>query len=230
MWKDKKEIEIIFENDSFLVVNKPAGVVTTREKNKLIMGTKYLEDWVASFFSIDLPRQGIVHRLDKGTSGLVIIAKTRLAWENLKMQFKNRITKKTYLALVEGDFPGDMEINMPIKRSNFGFEKFGVHEDGKEAITLAKTRQKYRKDGKIYSLVEVGLKTGRTHQIRVHLSYLKWPIVGDKVYGSKIELGRPFLHAWKLELDNPETGKRMSFVLDLPKELVVFLNGYENLE
>ena len=204
-------------------------MVTTRER-EISNRNSYLEDWVKINRPNGLAREGIVHRLDKGTSGLVVVAKTVVALDSLKKQFKSRTTKKTYWALVEGNFPFEAEINMPIKRSNYAFSRFGVNEDGKEAVTLVKIKQKYQKDGKIYSLVEVGLKTGRTHQIRVHLSYLKWPIVGDKLYGSKTVLGRPFLHARELSLDLPTTGERKTFKTELPVELLELLETYEKMD
>lgn len=223
-----QKIKVIWENNELLVINKPAGVVTTREKqidNKNV----YLEDWIKTNKPNGLPREGIVHRLDKGTSGIVVIAKTKSALSDLKTQFKNRTVKKKYLALVEGDFPFEAEINMPIKRSNYGFDKFGVSEEGKQAITLIKLIGKYRKENRIYSLVEIGLKTGRTHQIRVHLSYLKWPIVGDKLYGSKTMLGRPFLHAGELTVELPGVGEKKVFKAELPEELLELLKSYEKI-
>ncbi len=223
-----QKIKVIWENNELLVINKPAGVVTTREKqvdNKNI----YLEDWIKTNKPNGLPREGIVHRLDKGTSGIVAIAKTKSALSDLKTHFKNRTVKKKYMALVEGDFPFEAEINMPIKRSNYGFDKFGVNEEGKQAITLIKLIDKYKKENRIYSLVEVGLKTGRTHQIRVHLSYLKWPIVGDKLYGSKTVLGRPFLHAGELTVELPGVGEKKVFKAELPEELLELLRSYEKI-
>lgn len=224
-----EKIEIVWESGDILVLNKPAGVVTTRERS---VDTKniYLEDWVKKNRPNGLTREGIIHRLDKGTSGLIVVAKTSEAMIDLKRQFKNRLTKKIYWALVEGDFPFEAEINMPIKRSNYGFDKFGVNEDGKQAVTLARTVKKYKKDGKIYSLIEIGLKTGRTHQIRVHMSYLRWPIVGDRLYGSKTVLGRPFLHARELAINLPSGGERKEFSVDLPGELVEHLSTYEEIK
>jgi len=224
-----QKIEIIWENDELLIVNKPAGIVTTREK-QIDNRNIYLEDWIRKNRPNGLLREGIGHRLDKGTSGLVVVAKTELALINLKKQFKDRTVKKKYWALVEGDFPFEAEINMPIKRSDYGFDKFGVSEEGKQAITMIKIKEKYRKENKIYSLVEVGLKTGRTHQIRVHLSYLKWPIVGDKLYGSKTTLNRPFLHAGELSLNLPSTGERKIFRVELPVELLELLQTYEKID
>lgn len=226
---EEKEIKIIWEDEDILVLNKPAGVVTTRERSTDNRNF-YLEDWVKNNRPNGLPREGIVHRLDKGTSGLVVVAKTEMAMIDLKKQFKTHLTKKIYWALVEGDFPFEAEIDMPIKRSNYGFDKFGVSEDGKQAITTAKIIKKYKKDEKIYSLIEIGLKTGRTHQIRVHMSYLRWPIVGDHLYGSKTVLGRPFLHARELSLNLPSNGERKEFRADLPEELLNHLDTYEEIK
>lgn len=213
----QEEIKIIFENNSFLVVAKPAGITTTKEK-KGETGT--LEDFLIGSRPNDLPRNGIIHRLDKGTSGLILVAKNKKTFDNLKSQFKNRTVKKKYYCLVGGETSMDGSINWPVGRSKYGFGKFGVRVDGKDAVTEFKLVEKLKRDSKKYSLLEINLKTGRTHQIRVHLSHLRWPLVGDKLYGGEADvLHRPFLHAFCLEFENPETGERMSFNLPLANDL-----------
>jgi len=221
-----EKVKIIFENDDFLVVEKPAGMTTTKEK-KMEKGT--LEDWLKENYPNDLARNGIVHRLDKGTSGLVLVGRKEESFDNLKKQFKNRIVKKQYYCLVGGDTSRDGSINMPIDRSKYVFGRFGVDVDGKMSITEFKLIKKFERNGKIYSLLEINLKTGRTHQIRVHMSYLKWPLVGDWLYGGeKIEgLNRPFLHAFRINFLDPTSGEVRQFEIEMPADLKMTLEKYE---
>jgi 23S rRNA pseudouridine1911/1915/1917 synthase len=134
------------------------------------------------------------------------------------------------LALAGGDLPIDGQINMPINRSKYSFGKFKVDEEGKMAITEFKLVKKIKIAGKVFSLVDINLKTGRTHQIRVHLSYLGWPIAGDKIYGGVAVTGleRPFLHAYELAITQPKTGKRLIINAVLPHELEEIIKQDEN--
>ncbi|MCX6726323.1 MAG: RluA family pseudouridine synthase [Candidatus Shapirobacteria bacterium] len=232
MAENQKEIEIIYEDDEMLVINKPTGWVTTRESLKSkVESQKYIEDWIKENRPNGLWREGLVHRLDKGTSGLLVIAKTEKSLTNLQSQFKKRGVVKKYQALVSEKFPFQAEVEMPIGRSNYQFDSFTVMENGKMARTLFKLLGKYRINNRIYSLIEADLKTGRTHQIRVHLKYLKYPIVGDEQYGGeRVEwLDRPFLHAYYLEVDSPETGKRLILEADLAPELKNILDNAEKI-
>jgi 23S rRNA-/tRNA-specific pseudouridylate synthase len=123
----KADIKIIFEDGVLLVIDKPAGWVTTRENDKCVTSdVKYIEEWVKKFFPNDLPRNGIVHRLDKGTSGVLVVAKTKEGLINLKKQFKQRQTSKHYWAMAGGDLPVDGNIKVPIVRSKYAFGKFKV--------------------------------------------------------------------------------------------------------
>ncbi|MDD2483362.1 MAG: RluA family pseudouridine synthase [Candidatus Shapirobacteria bacterium] len=221
-----EEIKIVFEDKDLMIVEKPPLMTTTKEK-KEEKGT--LEDYLREIRPNNLPRNGILHRLDKGTSGLIIVAKTEEAFLNLKKQFKERSLMKKYYCLVGGDSSFEGTIDMPIARSKYVFAKFGVNEDGKRALTNFNLIKKYRKDGKIYSLLDIDLKTGRTHQIRVHLSHLRWPLVGDRVYGGESVDGlkRPFLHAYKIIFKHPINGQKMEFKIDLPKDLSEILKKYE---
>ena len=215
----EEKAKIIYQDNDILILNKNSGVVSTKEGRK---DKETLEDWlIYKFGENDLPRQGIVHRLDKGTSGLMVVARTKEARSKMLEMFKKREIKKTYSALVEGDLSREGEIKVPIKRSKYVFGKFAVSEEGKVAETSFKLLKKYYFNDKTYSLIEINLKTGRTHQIRVHFSYLKWPLVGDLTYGGKVLFGlsRPFLESIKLEFKHPRTGMGLSFEGELAPDL-----------
>lgn len=220
--------KIIFEDIDLMVVEKPPLMTTTKEKKQ---ETETLEDFLMKIRPNNLSRNGIMHRLDKGTSGLVIVTKNREAFDGLKKQFKERSLIKRYYCLIDGDVSFEGRIDLPIARSKYAFSKFGVNEEGKKALTEFKLIKKYKKDGKIYSLVEVDLKTGRTHQIRVHFSHLRWPLVGDKLYGGEMKekINRPFLHAYQLIFRHPIGGEKMNIKIDLPRDLKIFLRNYEEV-
>lgn len=228
MAENKKEIEIVYEDNEMLVVNKPAGMVTTNENAR---GVKTVEEWMKKNRPNSLPREGIVHRLDKGTSGLLVVAKTEKGLTDLQSQFRKREVVKKYLVLILGEFPFQAEVEMPINRSDHKFDSFEVSENGKMARTMFKLLGKYRINNRIYSLVEADLKTGRTHQIRVHLKYLKYPIVGDRLYGGeKVDwLDRPFLHSYYLEIDQPEIKKRLIMKVELALDLKNILRNAEKI-
>lgn len=222
-----EKIKIIFEDEVLMVVEKPTGLTTTKERK----GEGWtLEDELRKIRSNELPRNGIVHRLDKGTSGLVLVAKNKDSWENLRSQFKNRKIIKRYICLVSGNAVFSGEVKMPIGRSKYGFSKFGVDSEGKEAWTVFKLIKKYKKENKYFSLLEINLKTGRTHQIRVHMSYLGWPLVGDKLYGGNIsDLNRPFLHAAFIQFIHPISNRIIELSSNLPEDLLVVLEKYEEV-
>ncbi len=172
-------------------------------------------------------RPGIVHRLDKDTSGLIIVAKNDRAHINLSEQIKNRKIKKTYIALVRGNVKeNEATINMPIGRSDKDRKKMAVKKNGKEALTHFKVIERFNG----YTLLEVKIETGRTHQIRVHLSEIGYPVVGDAVYSNgKNPFGvrGQLLHAQKLEFIHPITGKNMVLEANMPEE---FKNVIEDLK
>lgn len=221
-----EKAKIIYEDNDLMVVKKPPLMTTTKEKKS---EENTLEDWLREVRPNDLPRNGIMHRLDKGTSGLVVVAKTDRAFLDLKKQFKERSLTKKYWCLVSGEVSFEGEIDMPIARSKYQFGRFGISEEGKRALTKFKLIKKYRKDGKFYSLLDIDLKTGRTHQIRVHLSHLRWPLVGDKVYGGEMVEGlrRPFLHAYKVVFKHPISGEELKIEIDLAMDLVEVLKKYD---
>lgn len=220
----EEKAEIVYKDSNILVLNKRTGVVCTKEDRR---SKETLEDWLMEKFGDNgLPRQGIVHRLDKGTSGLMVVARDAESRNRLMLMFKKREVKKYYWALIEGDLPRDGEIKMPISRSKYVFGRFAVSDEGKEAETHFKLLKKYSFFGKTYSLIEINLKTGRTHQIRVHFSYLKWPLVGDLTYGGKelLNLNRPFLQAKRLTFKQPITGTELSFECELAADLKKVIN------
>ncbi|MGZ6005531.1 MAG: RluA family pseudouridine synthase [Candidatus Saccharimonadales bacterium] len=211
------DIPIIYEDVNCLVINKPAGLLTHSK------GVYNPEPTVATFLTSRITgmtgnRAGIVHRLDRATSGIMICAKTANAMAWLQKQFSQRKVKKTYVAIIEGQLePNAAIIDMPIERHPAKPKIFRVGNNGKPALTEYKTVA----SGNGLSQLELKPTTGRTHQLRVHLNQLGHPIVGDKLYGGK-EADRLYLHALSLELTLPG-GERKIFNTDLPKEFRTIL-------
>ena len=213
-------LDIVYEDSDIIVVNKQKGLVV-HPANGNPDGT--LVNAIMAICKDSLSgiggeiRPGIVHRLDKDTSGLIIIAKNDKAHINLSEQIKNREVKKTYIALVRGVIEeNEATINMPIARSTKDRKKMAVSRDGKNAITHFKVIKRYDK----YTLVEVKIETGRTHQIRVHMSHIGYPIVGDEVYSNgKNPFGvkGQMLHSAKLTFVHPITGKVLNLEAPLPE-------------
>lgn len=217
-------IDIIYEDDDIIVVNKPKGLVV-HPANGNPDGT--LVNAIMAICKDSLSgiggelRPGIVHRLDKDTSGLLIVAKNDRAHINMSEQIKDRKVKKTYIALVRGTISeNEATINMPIGRSTKDRKKMAVTKNGKEAITHFKVLNRYITSKASYTLLEVKIDTGRTHQIRVHMAEIGHPVVGDMVYSNgKNEFGvvGQCLHAKELEFCHPITGKEMRFEAPLPE-------------
>ena len=213
-------LDIIYEDSDIIVVNKPKGMVV-HPANGNPDGTlvnAILSIWKNSLSGIGRElRPGIVHRLDKDTSGLIIVAKNDKAHINMSEQIKERNVKKTYIALVRGNVPEEeATINMPIGRSTKDRKKMAVTKNGKQAITHFKVLKRYSK----YTLLEIKIETGRTHQIRVHMAEIGYPVVGDAVYSNgKNEFGieGQMLHAYKLEFMHPITNKHMELTAPLPQ-------------
>ena len=213
-------LDIVYEDSDIIVVNKQKGLVV-HPANGNPDGT--LVNAIMNICKDSLSgiggeiRPGIVHRLDKDTSGLIIIAKNDKAHINLSEQIKNREVKKTYIALVRGVISeNEATINIPIARSTKDRKKMAVSKDGKNAITHFKVLKRYDK----YTLVEVKIETGRTHQIRVHLAQIGYPIVGDNTYSNgKNEWGivGQCLHAKSLKFKHPVTKQEMYLEAEIPK-------------
>ena len=220
-------IEVMYEDNDIIVVNKPKGLVV-HPANGNPDGT--LVNAIMALCKDSLSgiggeiRPGIVHRLDKDTSGLLIVAKNDKAHMNMSKQIKDREVKKIYIALVKGNIGEDeATINMPIGRSTKDRKKMAVRKDGKEAVTHFKVLKRYHN----YTLLEVKIDTGRTHQIRVHMAEIGHPVVGDMVYSNgKNEFGveGQMLHAKSLDFKHPITGKQMHLEAELPEYFKEVLN------
>lgn len=216
-------LNVIYEDNDIIVINKPKGMVV-HPANGNPDGT--LVNAVMNKCKDSLSgiggeiRPGIVHRLDKDTSGAIIVAKNDKAHIALSEQLKNHEVKKTYLALVRGIIKeNEATINMPIARSKKDRKKMDVDKNGKEAITHFKVLGRYKNK---YTLLQINLETGRTHQIRVHLSHIGYPIIGDEVYSNgknEWNVSGQCLHAWKLEFNHPITGKKISLEAEIPEYL-----------
>lgn len=233
-------LEIVYEDEDLVVINKRAGLVVHPAAG-INAGT--LANALAYHFQnlsggTGTARPGIVHRLDKDTSGLMVVAKTELAHENLSAQFRDREVFKRYVALVYGVMKESQgRIEKPIARDPRNRTRMAVVAGGRNAISVFTVRRHYD----AFTLVDVDLKTGRTHQIRVHLSWLKHPVVGDDLYGGGREnslqtpqlramvrrLPRQFLHAEELGFTHPTTRKPLRFFAALPPDLSEFLETLE---
>ena len=224
------KLDIVFENDNLLVVNKPSGMVvhpacgnyTGTLVNALANYTKSLSTINGEF------RPGIVHRLDKDTSGLLLVAKNDFAHQSLAQQIKTKTCKRYYIAVLEGNLKNDsgvVETNLARSTKNRKMIEVCENTKGKKAITLYKVIE--RLNG--YSVVEFELKTGRTHQIRVHAKYLGHPVVGDMTYGFKThkELNGQLLHAYKIEFFEPTTNEKIVLQTALPQKFYDFIDKHK---
>jgi 23S rRNA pseudouridine1911/1915/1917 synthase len=226
-------LDVIFEDEHILVVNKPAGMVVHPAAghadgtlvNALLGYAPELDT---------LPRGGIVHRLDKETSGIMFVARSALAHKSLVAQLSERTVSRTYCAVCTGALTGGGKIDAPIDRHPTARTKMAVVADGKPAVTHYRIAHRF----KHYTQLQVNLETGRTHQIRVHMAHRKWPLIGDPVYAGRqrIPAGasealitalrnfpRQALHAQALEFEHPATGDWLEFETELPDDLVELL-------
>ena len=218
------DFRVLYEDDDIAVISKPQGLVVHpgagNFNNTLVNGLLFRFDTLAE--TPEKFRPGIVHRLDKDTSGLMIIAKSNRAYHELVKMFKNSEIKKEYLAIVEGQIKESMTINEPIGRDPRNRVKMAVvYNNSKEAITEIDVIKNYNK----FTLLSVHILTGRTHQIRVHMSYINHPVLGDLVYGhkNKYKIDKQMLHAYRLKLKHPITKEFMEFTDDYPDRFEKFL-------
>lgn len=224
----KMDINIVYEDEHIIIVNKPSGLVvhpgSGNYDNTLVNGLMYYTNSLSDVNGEERP--GIVHRIDKDTSGLLMVAKTNEAHQILTEYFKNKEVKREYLALITGVFPHETAtIDAPIGRDPKDRKKMTVTADNsKEAVTHLKVIKRYRE----HTLVSLKLETGRTHQIRVHMKYIGYPVFNDPVYTNKktTEFGQ-FLHSYKMEFDHPITKEHMSFECPMPTEMQEFINSLE---
>ena len=221
----KMDLDIVYEDEYLMVINKPSGLVvhpgsgnfSNTLVNALLYYTNNLSDVGGEV------RPGIVHRIDKDTSGLLLVAKTNKAHELLALDFKNKRIKREYIALLNGVFKNSSAtIDAPIGRDKIDREKMCVTDiNSKKAITHMKVLERFSK----HTLVSCILETGRTHQIRVHMAYIGYPIHNDPVYSKdKATSFGQFLHSYKMDFIHPITKKEMSFTCPLPEEFQNFLN------
>ena len=231
----KGEVKIVYEDDGLVVIDKPAGMVTNESRTAL---DNTVQGWFRKKFSIfDVKyfgedgefyqKGGVVHRLDKETSGLLVLAKNPQAYISLKNQFLERKVQKKYIAMVHGVInPEKGMVSLPIERHSKVWGKFAVGKDlARTAITEWETKEKFDRG---FSLLEIRPMTGRTHQIRVHMKYLQHPVVSDPLYlGRKMYLSdekwcpRLFLHATELRLLHPISQETCVFASPLPEDLVI---------
>ncbi|BAU48785.1 ribosomal large subunit pseudouridine synthase D [Sulfurifustis variabilis] len=222
-------LAIVYEDDDVLVLDKPAGLVVHpgagNPKDTLL--NALLHHFPAA---AQLPRAGIVHRLDKDTSGLLVVAKNERARQRLIRQLQKRTVEREYVAIVNGVLVAGGTVEAPIGRHRHERTRMAVTERGKTAITHYRVLKKYR----AHTLVQLKLESGRTHQIRVHMAHLHFPLLGDPVYGGRLRVPkgatpqltgalrgfrRQALHAAKLALVHPTTGERMQWTASVPKDM-----------
>lgn len=224
----KMDIDIVYEDKDILVVNKPSGLVvhpgSGNYDNTLVNGLMDYTDSLSDLNGDERP--GIVHRIDKDTSGLLLVAKNNKTHQILTDYFKNKQVKREYLALICGVFPHDTAlIDAPIGRDPKDRKKMAVIADNsKNAITHLKVLKRYKN----YTLVSLTLETGRTHQIRVHMNYIGYPVYNDPVYNNKksTEFGQ-FLHSYKMDFIHPITGESMHFECPWPEYFQTFIDSLE---
>ena len=233
-WKPEQiPLDIVYEDEHVIVVNKPAGmVVHPGAGNSSGTLSNALLNHRPDLASI--PRAGIVHRLDKDTSGLLVVASTLPAHKSLVEQLQQRSVSREYVAFCYGVMTAGGTVDAPIGRHPTNRMRMAVREDGKPAVTHYRVRQRYRAN----TLIQVNLETGRTHQIRVHMSYIRYPLVGDPVYGGRLKIPadcseefafqlksfrRQALHATSLGFIHPNTGAPVHFTADMPQDMKILI-------
>ena len=229
-WQAQKiPLSIVFEDDDLLIINKPVGLVvhpgTGNPDNTLLNALLHHAPVLQ-----ELPRAGILHRLDKDTSGLLLVAKTTHALKHLSHQLKKRTIGREYQAIVSGKLISGGTIDAPIDRHHLQRKRMAVVDTGKPSVTHYRVMEKYR----AHTRLRVQLETGRTHQIRVHMAYIRHPIIGDAVYGARLQqtkgmtpeliqtlrrFKRQALHAFALSFEHPTTHGPMHFEIDLPDDM-----------
>lgn len=241
------DIPAVFEDNEILVLDKPSGMVVNRAESvkgetvQDYVHNKYFPGTNSSGQDDFYLRDGIVHRLDKETSGLLIVAKTPASFVNLQAQFKERVVEKKYLTLVHGKVKSpEGEIRASVGRLPWNRERFGVLAGGRPAVTFFKVKGYYLSGKEVFTYLEVFPHTGRTHQIRIHLKYMGYSVVSDKFYAGRKTyrhdqkiFPRLFLHACYIKFNHPVSGLPMEFKSELPEDLsrsLKSLTGIDTLE
>lgn len=228
-------LNIRYEDSSLLIINKPAGLVVHPAvgnwQGTLLNALLHHQPELAS-----VPRAGIVHRLDKDTSGLLMVAKTLPAHNHLLEQLQQRTIDREYLAITQGRMTAGGTVNEPLGRHQVDRKRYTVRDDGKPAVTHYRVVQRFTR----YTLIRVKLETGRTHQIRVHMAHIHYPLLGDQTYGGRFRLPpecsealelqlrnfkRQALHATRLGLEHPETGKLCAWEVAIPEDMQSLLDA-----
>ncbi len=226
----KMDLDIVFENDNVILINKPSNLSvhpgSGNYTNTLVNGLMYYTNSLSDINGKERP--GIVHRIDKDTTGLLLVAKNNKAHQILADDFKNKRVKREYIALIEGVFPHNKAtIDAPIGRNETSRKEMAVTDkNSKKAITHLEVLKRYKN----YTLVKLVLETGRTHQIRVHMKYIGYPVFNDPVYSKKksTSFGQ-FLHSAKITFTEPITKEKLTFSVPLPKEFQDYLDTLEEL-
>ena len=231
-------LDVIYEDGALIIINKPAGLVTqpgAGNRTGTLLNALLHHDENLNL----VPRAGIVHRLDKDTTGLMVIAKTPESHTALVAAMQEREIKREYKALVKGQFTAGGTVDKPIGRDPKHRTRMAIVHSGKEAVTHYRIDTKFRN----FALLNRQLETGRTHQIRVHMAHIRHPIVGDPVYGGRLSLPkacsdvlaqqlrtfrRQALHAYRLTLNHPSTGEEMSWQAELPEDFRILLEVLRN--
>jgi len=239
-----ESIRILYEDDALFVISKPPGIIVNNSETT--HGLETIQDWITKRVDLSkkykdlaeddfVKRNGIVHRLDKETSGIMLIAKTPESFQILQEQFKDRTVKKTYKALCHGVLiPKTGEIRLPVGRLPWNRKQFGIVAGGRPSVTLYETDRVYICRDEKLSLLTLYPQTGRTHQIRVHLKYLNHPIFSDYLYAGRKTarndrklLQRVFLHAYSIEFVHPLTHQQVFFEAELSSDLKLFLQSLQ---
>jgi len=234
----KIRFDIIYQDVHIFVINKPAGLVVHpaagHDYGTLLNGLLFLDPALEQ-----LPRAGIVHRLDKETSGVMMVARTLTAHAALVEALQAREIKREYLAVAQGVITAGRTIDEPITRHPVDRKRMSVQQHGKPAVTHFQVKQRFR----AYTLIDVQLETGRTHQIRVHMAHIRHPLLGDPVYGGRLAIPanitpeleqlirrfkRQALHAWRLSFAHPVTSEAVSFTADIPADMAQLIEGLKH--
>ncbi len=234
---EEMALEIVYSDDDVLIIDKPTGLVThpsPGHSSGTLVNALLARGGAAAYGSVaGTDRPGIVHRLDRDTSGLIVVARNDRAQTALMAQLKARRVRKTYLALVQGSPPAEVgRIDAPIGRDPRQFGRMTVLPTGRASLTGYRVRERFRG----WALLEVDLMTGRTHQIRVHLSSIGHPVAGDRVYARGVartgpdNLERLFLHSWRIEFSAPSGDRLIRAEAPLPAELEAVLDGLRREE